>query len=199
MQTVVNALQQRAAARALLLAFVILSVAFCLAPIQVEVATLFYVGLLAPALGIAAMAGVMAWNWRVFWILLGAGFLVTAFVVVGASNGGLALPILPRRPVSPSTKPSDRLPPPLGCGPTSLKRRSSRPLQALHDRAAHHPVLVALAEKAQLLGEMGDALAIARLGERIGEIGAPIAALGPIGVEHALHVPGDVAERVRLA
>jgi hypothetical protein len=93
MQTVVNALQQRAAARALLLAFVILSVAFYLAPIQVEVATLFYVGLLAPALGVAAMVGFMAWNWRVFWILLGAGFLVTAFVVVGASNGGWALPI----------------------------------------------------------------------------------------------------------
>ena len=93
MQTVVNALQQRAAARALLLAFIILSVAFYLAPIQVEVAALFYVGLLAPALGIAAMAGFMAWNWRVFWILLGAGFLVTAFVVVGASNGGWALPI----------------------------------------------------------------------------------------------------------
>src|SRR5262249_50653961 len=186
MQTVVNALQQRAAARALLLAFVILSVAFCLAPIQVEVATLFYVGLLAPALGIAAMAGFMAWNWRVFWILLGAGFLVTAFVVVGASNGGWALPILTRR--RRSTQPSHRSPGPLGCGPTSLKRRSSRPLQALHNRAAHHPVLVALAEKAQLLREMGDALAIARLSERIGEIGAPIAALGPIGVEHALHV-----------
>jgi hypothetical protein len=93
MQTVVNALAQRAAAPALLLAFVVLSVAFYLAPIQVEVATLFYVGLLAPALGIAAMAGFIAWNWRVFWILLGAGFLVTAFVVVGASNGGWALPI----------------------------------------------------------------------------------------------------------
>jgi hypothetical protein len=93
MQTVVNAFAQRAAARALLLAFVVLSVAFYLAPIQVEVATLFYVGLLAPALGIAAMAGFIAWNWRVFWILLGAGFLVTAFVVVGASNGGWALPI----------------------------------------------------------------------------------------------------------
>ena len=93
MQTVVNALAQRATARALLLAFVVLSVAFYLAPIQVEVATLFYVGLLAPALGIAAVAGFMAWNWRVFWILLGAGFLVTAFVVVGASNGGWALPI----------------------------------------------------------------------------------------------------------
>ena len=87
MQTVVNALAQRAAARALLLAFVVLSVAFYLAPIQVEVAALFYVGLLAPALGIAAMAGFIAWNWRVFWILLGAGFLVTAFVVVGAARG----------------------------------------------------------------------------------------------------------------
>ena len=93
MQTVVNALAQRAAAPALLLAFVILSIAFYLAPIQVEVATLFYVGLLAPALGIAAMAGFIAWNWRVFWILLGAGFLATAFVVVGASNGGWPLPI----------------------------------------------------------------------------------------------------------
>ena len=93
MQTVVNALAQRAAARALLLAVFILSVALCLAPIEVEVAALFYVGLLASALGIAAVAGFMAWNWRVFWILLGAGFLVTAFVVVGASNGGWALPI----------------------------------------------------------------------------------------------------------
>jgi hypothetical protein len=35
----------------------------------------------------------MAWNWRVFWILLGAGFLVTVFVIVGAGNGGWALPI----------------------------------------------------------------------------------------------------------
>ena len=93
MQALVNALAQRTAARALLLAFVILSVAFYLAPIRVEVATLFYVGLLAPALGIAAVAGFMAWNWRVFWILLGAGFLVTVFVIVGAGNGGWALPI----------------------------------------------------------------------------------------------------------
>src|SRR5262249_30739074 len=35
----------------------------------------------------------------------------------------------------------------------------SRPLQALEDRASHHPVLVALREEAQLLGEMGNALA----------------------------------------
>src|SRR5262249_23665233 len=75
-----------------------------------------------------------------------------------------------------------------------LSRPSSRPLQALHDRAAHHPVLVALAEEAQLLRELGDALAIARLGERIGEIGAPIAALRAVGVEDALQMHRDVAK-----
>src|SRR5437763_17011452 len=77
--------------------------------------------------------------------------------------------------------------------------RRLRPLQALDDRAPHHPVLVALAEKAQLLGEMADALAVARLGVGVREIGAPIAALRAIGVEHALDMDGDVAERVGLA
>src|SRR4029077_13349523 len=77
--------------------------------------------------------------------------------------------------------------------------RRSRPLQALHDRAAHHPVLVAVAEEAQLLGEMADALAVARLGVRVGEIGAPIAALRAVGVEHALQMSRDVAERIGLA
>src|SRR5262249_50935548 len=80
-----------------------------------------------------------------------------------------------------------------------LSRHSSRPLQALHDRAAHHPVLVALAEEAQLLRELGDALAIARLGERIGEIGAPIAALRAVGVEDALQMHRDVAKWIWLA
>ena len=58
----------------------------------------------------------------------------------------------------------------------------SRPLQALHGPAADHPVLVAVIEEAQLLGEMGDALAVARLGVGVGEVGAPIAALRAVGV-----------------
>src|SRR5260221_7688720 len=73
------------------------------------------------------------------------------------------------------------------------------PLQALDYRAAHHPVLVALTEEAQLFREMADALAIARLGVRIREIGAPIAALRPVGVEHAFQVHRHVPERIGLA
>src|SRR5712692_6557485 len=79
------------------------------------------------------------------------------------------------------------------------QRSRSRPLQALHDGAAHHPVLVALAEEAQLFREMADALAVARLGVRIREIGAPVAALRAVGVEHAFQVHRDVAERIGLA
>src|SRR5215218_2703387 len=68
----------------------------------------------------------------------------------------------------------------------------SGPLQALHDPAPHHPVLIAVVEEVQLLGEMGDALAVVRLGVGVGEVGAPIAALRAVGVEHALEVTGDV-------
>src|SRR6266446_6102714 len=73
------------------------------------------------------------------------------------------------------------------------------PLQALHNRAAHHPVLVALTEEAQLFRKMADALAIACLGVRIREIGPPIAALRAVGVEHAFQVYRNVAERIGLA
>src|SRR5258705_6851055 len=75
----------------------------------------------------------------------------------------------------------------------------SRPLQALQDRPAHHPVLVALAEEAQLLGELADALAVARLGVGVRKVGAPVAALRAVGIEHALQDRRDVAERIRLA
>ena len=40
-----------------------------------------------------------------------------------------------------------------------LINRHSRPLQALQDRAAHHPVLVALGEEGEFFGELADALA----------------------------------------
>src|SRR5262245_23655712 len=55
----------------------------------------------------------------------------------------------------------------------------SIPPQPLEDRAAHHPILVLLGEEIQLLGEMGDALAIGGLGERMSEVGAPVAAARP--------------------
>ena len=45
-----------------------------------------------------------------------------------------------------------------------LERRLG-PFQARKDRASHHPVLVALRQEAQLFGEMGDALAVACVGE----------------------------------
>jgi hypothetical protein len=45
-----------------------------------------------------------------------------------------------------------------------LERRFG-PFQARKDRASHHPVLVALRQEAQLFGEMGDALAVACVGE----------------------------------
>src|SRR5215467_12452079 len=59
----------------------------------------------------------------------------------------------------------------------------SRPLQARHDRAAHHLILVALAQEGQLFRELRDALAVACLGVGVGEVSAPIAALRPVGVE----------------
>jgi len=46
---------------------------------------------------------------------------------------------------------------------------------------------------------MADALPVAGLGVGIGHVGAPVAALGAVGVEHALDVHGDVAERIGLA
>src|SRR3989442_15853590 len=81
---------------------------------------------------------------------------------------------------------------------TDQPQSRSRPLQARNDRAAHHLVLVALAEETQLLGELRDALAVAGLGVGVGDVGAPIAALWPVGVEHALDVVGHVAERIGL-
>ena len=41
---------------------------------------------------------------------------------------------------------------------------------------------------------MGDALAVARLGVGIGDVGAPVAALWAVGVEHTPQVHRDVAE-----
>src|SRR5204863_9521190 len=64
------------------------------------------------------------------------------------------------------------------CSDTSSPGRGllrSGPLQALEDRASHHPVLVAVREEAQLLREMRDALAVGRLGERVRHVGSPIA------------------------
>jgi hypothetical protein len=60
-------------------------------------------------------------------------------------------------------------------GDRRLRPRSC-PLQALDDRAAHHPVLVTFGEETQLFGEMADALAVASLGVGIGQVGTPIAA-----------------------
>src|SRR5258708_11779688 len=77
--------------------------------------------------------------------------------------------------------------------------KQSRPLQALHYCTAHHPILVALTEEAQFFSEMADALAVARLSVRIREIGAPIAALWPVGLEYAFEVYRDIAERIGLA
>ncbi len=62
-------------------------------------------------------------------------------------------------------------------------RGRSGPFQARKDRASHHPVLVALRQEAQLFGEMGDALAVACLGERVRDVGPPMAALRTEGVE----------------
>src|SRR5437660_7783977 len=61
--------------------------------------------------------------------------------------------------------------------------KRSGPFQARKDRASHHPVLVALRQEAQLFGEMSDAMAVACLGERVRDVGTPMAALGTVGVE----------------
>src|SRR5215472_2484596 len=77
-------------------------------------------------------------------------------------------------------------------------RGRSGPFQARKDRPSHHPVLVALRQEAQLFGEMGDALAVACLGERVRDVGPPMAALRTEGVEQALQVHCHVAERIRF-
>src|SRR5262245_60352667 len=72
----------------------------------------------------------------------------------------------------------------------------SRPAQPLQDGAAHHPVLVALGEERQLLGEVGDALLVGGAVEAVGHVGAPIAALRPEGLEQPLDVRGEILERI---
>src|SRR5262245_15919540 len=75
---------------------------------------------------------------------------------------------------------------------------SLRPAEPLHDGAAHHPVLVVLRQEIELLGEMRDALAVGGLGERVGHVGAPVAALRPERLEALLYERRHVAERVGL-
>src|SRR5262249_30432863 len=58
-----------------------------------------------------------------------------------------------------------------------------RPISGAQGSRSHHPVLVALRQEAQLFGEMGDALAVACLGERVRDVGPPMAALRTEGVE----------------
>src|SRR3954453_10631206 len=75
-----------------------------------------------------------------------------------------------------------------------LCRADLRPVQPRQDRLAHHPVLVFLGQEAQLLGEVLDALAVARFGERVGQVGAPIAAPRTERIEAALQMLRHVAE-----
>src|SRR5262249_33819203 len=72
----------------------------------------------------------------------------------------------------------------------------SGPLKPREDCASHHPVLVILRQKTQLLGEMGDALAVGRLGERVRQVGPPVAALRTVGVEDATQMHCHIAERM---
>ena len=51
---------------------------------------------------------------------------------------------------------------------------------------------------AQLLGEVLDALAVGRLRERVGQVGAPVAAPRAERIEAALQMLGHVAERIGL-
>src|SRR5258708_33065673 len=97
-----------------------------------------------------------------------------------------------RAPMVPSpTKPTCMAVSPRPC-------RSSRPVQACQDRLAHHPVLVLLGQEAQLFGEVLDALLVGRLGERVGQVGAPVAAPRAEGIEAALQMLGHVAEWISL-
>ena len=70
-----------------------------------------------------------------------------------------------------------------------MLRSISGPLQPREDRASHHPVLVALGQEAQLFGDMGDALPPGRPRELVGQVGSPVAALRPVGVEYAAQRP----------
>ena len=69
---------------------------------------------------------------------------------------------------------------------SSKSNAVSAPSQPRDDGAAHDQVFVGFGEKAQLLGEMRHALAVAGLGVGIGYVGAPIAALRTVRIEQAM-------------
>src|SRR5689334_20835718 len=76
--------------------------------------------------------------------------------------------------------------------------RRLRPLQLLKDGAAHHPILVLLRQERQLFREMRDAVLVAALLQRLGDIGLPMAALGPERLEHALKLHVHRAKGIGL-
>src|SRR5262245_66052137 len=89
---------------------------------------------------------------------------------------------------------SNITPTPIPCYRSQVTGHRSRPVDFLADAAAHHPVPVAAGHELQLL-EMGDALAVGRPLHVVREVGAPVAALRPVGVENPLQGVVQVAER----
>ena len=78
------------------------------------------------------------------------------------------------------------------------REQHSPPPQPRQYPPSHHPVLVALRQEAQLLGDVGDALPPGCGSERVGDVGREMAALRPVGVEQALQVARHVAEGIRF-
>src|ERR1017187_2447197 len=72
------------------------------------------------------------------------------------------------------------------------------PAQPSEDRASHDPVLVLLGHEVEFLGKVGDALPVRGFGERIRDVGAPVAASRTVRVEHSAQVRRHVTEWIRF-
>src|SRR5215212_9251464 len=83
-------------------------------------------------------------------------------------------------------------------GLQSCESQVSGPPQTLDDRPPHDPVLVLFRQEREFLGEMRHALAVARLGVRIGHVGPPMAAARAEGLKQRFDMWDHVAERIRL-
>src|SRR6478752_1092474 len=72
------------------------------------------------------------------------------------------------------------------------------PAQPLDDRLAHDPILVVLRQERQLFSEVSHPLLVSGLGERVGDVGAPMAAARAVSVVELMDGRRDVAPGVGL-
>jgi hypothetical protein len=75
---IVNTIVQNPVARILVLLFVIIPISFYLGTSPVRRGILYYLGVFAPAVAMAAAYGLWTWSWKWFWLVLAIGVVLTA-------------------------------------------------------------------------------------------------------------------------